>query len=345
MSSIQVKNIYWMITYALNVIDDKGIKSISTETFENIYDLCASLMSLALSKQVKRGLDKSYIVKINDLPCVKGKILIKENLLSSNYKSKIFCEYDEYNENSYLNKIVKTACVYLLKSNKIIDKKRAIKLKRYLLYLSNVDTINIKLINWNRINFNKNNVSYKVLVNISYLIINGLLASNENGNINFRKFIDPRKMSALYEKFILGYYKYHHPSLLKGACKIDWNVEENEKLLPIMKTDIMLYNKVTDKTLIIDAKYYDSIFQYNKKYDSKSFHSDNLYQMYAYVKNKDIHKTGKVSGLLLYGHAKGDPEVESSFNLDGNEISITNIDLNKDFDAIRKKLESIIIDL
>ena len=345
MNSIQVKNIYWMITYALNVIDDKGIKNISTETFENIYDLCASLMSLALSKQVKRGLDKSYIVKRDDLPCVKGKILIKENLLSGNYKSKIFCEYDEYNENSYLNKIVKTACVYLLKSNKITDKKRAIKLKRYLLYLSNVDTINIKLINWNRINFNKNNVSYKVLVNISYLIINGLLASNKNGNIDFREFIDPRKMSALYEKFILGYYKYHHPSLLKGACKIDWNVEGNDELLPIMKTDIMLYNKVTDKTLIIDAKYYDSIFQYYKKYDSKSFHSDNLYQMYAYVKNKDIHKTGKVSGLLLYGHAKNDPAVESSFNLDGNVISVTNIDLSKDFEAIRKKLESLISDL
>ena len=344
MSSIQVKNIYWMITYALNVIDDKGVQNISTETFENIYDLCASLMSLALSKQVKRGLDKSYIVKRDNLSCVKGKILIKENLLSNN-KSKIYCEYDEYNENSYLNKIVKTTCVYLLKSNKIIDNKRAIKLKRYLLYLSNVDTINIKLINWNRINFNKNNVSYKVLVNISYLIINGLLASNENGNIDFREFIDPRKMSALYEKFILGYYKYHHPSLLKGVCKIDWNVEGNDELLPIMKTDIMLYNKVTDKTLIIDAKYYSSIFQYNNQYDSKSFHSDNLYQMYAYVKNKDIHKTGKVSGLLLYGHAKNDPAVESSFNLDGNVISVTNIDLSKDFDAIRKKLESLIVDL
>lgn len=344
MNSIQVKNIYWMITYALNVIDDKGIKNISTESFENIYDLCASLMSLALSKQVKRGLDKSYIVKKGTLSCVKSKILIRETLLSSN-KSKIYCEYDEYNENSYLNKIVKTACVYLLKSNKIIDNKRAIKLKRYLLYLSNVDKINIKLINWNRINFNKNNLSYKILVNISYLIINGLLASNENGNIDFREFIDPRKMSALYEKFILGYYKYHHPSLLKGACKIDWNVEGNDELLPIMKTDITLYNKVTDKTLIIDAKYYSSIFQYNNQYDSKSFHSNNLYQMYAYVKNKDIHKTGKVSGLLLYGHAKGDPEVESSFNLDGNKISVTNIDLNKDFEAIRKKLESIIIDL
>lgn len=344
MSSIQVKNIYWMITYALNVIYDKGVQNISTESFENIYDLCASLMSLALSKQVKRGLDKSYIVKINDLQCVKGKILIRETLLSSN-KSKIYCEYDEYNENSYLNKIVKTACVYLLKSNKIIDNKRAVKLKRYLLFLSNVDTISTKLINWNRINFNKNNVSYKILVNISYLIINGLLASNENGNINFREFIDPRKMSALYEKFILGYYKYHHPSLLKGACKIDWNVEGNDELLPIMKTDIMLYNKITDKTLIIDAKYYSSIFQYNKKYDSKSFHSNNLYQMYAYVKNKDKHKTGKVSGLLLYGHAKGDPEIESSFNLDGNKISVTNIDLNKDFDEIKKKLESLIIDL
>lgn len=345
MNSIQVKNIYWMIVYALNVIEDKGIQSISRETFENVYDLCASLMSIALAKQVKRGLNKSYINKRDDSPCVRGKILIKETLLSNNYNNKIFCEYDEYNENSYLNKIVKTACLYLLKSNKIKDKERAIKLKKYLLFFSNVETINIKLINWNHINFNKNNASYKVLINISYLIINGLLASTNNGNIEFREFIDPRKMSTLYEKFILGYYKYHHPSLLKGACKIDWNVEENSELLPIMKTDIMLYNKTTDKTLIIDAKYYNSIFQYNNLYNSKSFQSANLYQMYTYVKNKDIHKTGKVHGVLLYGQAKDDPLVESKFDFDGNEITVTNIELNKDFDTIKKKLESLIIDL
>ncbi len=345
MNSIQVKNIYWMIAYALNVIEDKGIQSIGGENFENVYDLCASLMSIALAKQVKRGLNKSYINKRDDSPCVRGKILIKETLLSNNYNNKIFCEYDEYNENSYLNKIVKTACLYLLKSNKIKDKERAIKLKKYLLFFSNVETINIKLINWNHINFNKNNASYKVLINISYLIINGLLASENNGNIEFREFIDPRQMSTLYEKFILGYYKYHHPSLLKGACKIDWNVEENSELLPIMKTDIMLYNKNTDKTLIIDAKYYNSIFQYNNLYNSKSFQSANLYQMYTYVKNKDIHKTGKVHGVLLYGQAKDDPLVESKFDFDGNEITVTNIELNKDFDTIKKKLESLICEL
>lgn len=344
MNSIQVKNIYWMIAYALNVIEDRGIQSIGGETFENVYDLCASLMSIALSKQVKRGLNKSYINKRDESPCVRGKILIKETLLSNNYNNKIFCEYDEY-ENSYLNKIVKTACLYLLKSNKIKDKERAIKLKKYLLFFSNVETINIKLINWNHINFNKNNASYKVLINISYLIINGLLASTNNGNIEFREFIDPRQMSTLYEKFILGYYKYHHSSLLKGACKIDWNVEENSELLPIMKTDIMLYNKNTDKTLIIDAKYYNSIFQYNNLYNSKSFQSANLYQMYTYVKNKDIHKTGKVHGVLLYGQAKDDPVVESKFDFDGNEITVTNIELNKDFDMIKKKLESLIGEL
>ena len=63
--------------------------------------------------------------------------------------------------------------------------------------------------------------------------------------------------------------------------------------------------------------------------------------MYTYVKNKDIHKTGKVHGVLLYGQAKDDPLVESKFDFDGNEITVTNIELNKDFDTIKKKLESL----
>ena len=86
-------------------------------------------------------------------------------------------------------------------------------------------------------------------------------------------------------------------------------------------------------------------FSIIKKYDSKSSRFNNLYQMYAYVKNKNIHKTGKVFRLLLHGHAKDESEVESSFNFEENVISITNIDLNKDFDAIRKKLESLIGEL
>ena len=61
---------------------------------------------------------------------------------------------------------------------------------------------------------------------------------------------------------------------------------ENHFMLPIMQTDIMLTYQ--EKILIIDAKYYSQIMQ--KRFQHSSIRSGNLYQMFAYVKNKEIER-------------------------------------------------------
>ena len=65
-----------------------------------------------------------------------------------------------------------------------------------------------------------------------------------------------------------------------------------------MKTDITL--EYQGNILIIDTKYYSHTMQTNSLFNSKTIHSGNLYQIFTYVKNKDIENSGKVSGVLLY---------------------------------------------
>ena len=72
-----------------------------------------------------------------------------------------------------------------------------------------------------------------------------------------------------------------------------------------MKSDIVLHKG--EHVLIIDTKYYGNAMQYN--FDKPAVHSGNMYQIYAYVKNRDSDNTGKVSGLLLY--AKTDEEMHN----------------------------------
>ncbi len=78
--------------------------------------------------------------------------------------------------------------------------------------------------------------------------------------------------------------------------------------------------------------------QYGNK---QTFHSNNLYQIFTYVKNKDRDNTGHVSGMLLY--AKTDEEVtpDAEFNMGGNQISVKSLDLGKDFHAIVTQLNTI----
>ncbi len=104
-----------------------------------------------------------------------------------------------------------------------------------------------------------------------------------------------------------------------------------------MQSDIMLTQG--EKTLIIDAKYYSRATQV--QYGKHTLHSNNIYQIFTYVKNQDIGNTGNVSGLLLY--AKTDEEITPDMDaiMSGNKISAKTLDLNCDFAAISTQLKRI----
>jgi len=93
-----------------------------------------------------------------------------------------------------------------------------------------------------------------------------------------------------------------------------------------------------DKTLIIDAKYYAHTTQV--QYDVHTLHSNNLYQIFTYVKNKAT-KGGEVSGMLLY--AKTDEEIypNNEYQMSGNKITVRTLDLNCHFEQIAAQLDGI----
>ena len=348
MHSISIKNIYWMLAYAFRTLDENNLEKLSSEKFENIYELFAVIMTNELNKQIKRGLSKDYILFEEDTNTIKGKMLLRDTLKYSKYINeeivydKVFCQYDDYSTNNYLNQIVKTACIYLIRSKQIKDKTILGKLKKVLLYLDGIDEIDIKVINWKVIKYNKYNSSYKMLINISYLILDGLLIDKSDGKTEFRNYIDDQKMHKLYEKFILEYYRYHYAWLKPSVPQVEWNVKEYNGflyLLPKMQTDITLYSK--NKILIIDAKYYSDMYQNNPLFNKETFKSNNLYQIYTYVKNEDKSASGNVIGMLMYVKTNNNDEQWAEYNMGNNKIVITNIDFSKDFDTVKKNLNMI----
>ena len=109
-----------------------------------------------------------------------------------------------------------------------------------------------------------------------------------------------------------------------------------------MKTGIVLSDG--EKVLIIDTKYYGMTLQTN--YDRKSQHSGNMYQIFAYVKNKryELESKGdnrKVSGMILY--AKTDEEIapDQEYSIGGDSIGVKTLDLNCEFNHIREQLDQI----
>ena len=108
-----------------------------------------------------------------------------------------------------------------------------------------------------------------MLINICYLIVKGMLMTDEKGNVTINNFIDPQLMHRLYEKFVLEYYIYHYNYLKPETSQIKWDVAEDEDIdfLPSMKSDITL--QLNDKILIIDTKFYNH--SYAIHYDKASY--------------------------------------------------------------------------
>lgn len=333
---IRIQNIYYMLSYSFQVLTEEGYKKIATEEFENVAELCGAILIKGLSSQIKRGLNKEYVQKSDSLSSLRGKINISASIKEqSMLRKQLICFYDDFSANSYMNRIIKTTMNTLLRSNISVERKKEI--RKLIIYFLDVEPLNPETINWN-LQFNKNNQTYQMLIFVCYLILKGLLQTTSSGNVKMMTFLDEQRMYKLYEKVILEYYRKEHPELKVTASQIPWNIDDGYiEMLPIMQSDIML--KKDDKTLIIDAKYYERTIQ--KRYNSNTLHSANLYQIYTYVKNLDTKSIGNVSGMILY--AKTDEIIfpNNNYIMGGNSISVKTLDLNCDFSEIKRQLDSI----
>ena len=339
---IPIQNVYYMLAYAFQILQEQGYKNIATEEFDNTAELCAAILEKGISNQLKRGLGKTYLPQTEALSTLRGRIDINESIKTQSLlKKKLVCSYDEFSVNSYMNQIIKSTVELLLKSD--ISKTRKKSLRKLLIYFKDIESINLHSINWN-IRYNRNNQTYRMLISICYLVVNGLLQTNSIGNVKLMDFIDEQRMSRLYERFILEYYKKEFPKLTTAASQISWQLDDGfNAMLPIMQTDIMLCYK--EKVLIIDAKYYSQTTQMH--YNVHTQHSHNLYQIFTYVKNKTLEfpdTTHEVAGMLLY--AKTDSLIlpDNEYRMSGNKIIIKSLDLDCCFSDISKQLNTIAID-
>ena len=195
-----------------------------------------------------------------------------------------------------------------------------------------------------RARYDRNNRTYRMLMTVCWLVVEGLLHSRSDGVARMMDFFTEQCMSRLYEKFLREYYRKEHPQLNAKASHIYWVLDDGapDDLLPIMRSDITL--SACGRVLIIDAKYYTSTMQRN--FDKRTVHSGNLYQIFAYVKNKQIafERAGKsveVSGMLLYAATDEEVQPDVTYRMSGNRISAMTLDLDRPFEEIRAQLDGI----
>ena len=339
---IIIKNVFYMLTYAFQELRKNTYDSIATEEFDNIDDLFAEIIAKGVSQQLKQGLQRRYIENHDSIPTLRGRLNLNETLVHKvNQRQLLGCEFDEYSPDNIFNQILKSTILLLL-SSKEIKQKRKKSLHKLLPYFSEIHTTDLKNIKWKQLRFDRNSKTYQMLIYLCFFVVQNLLLTTEKGKYPQYTFLDNR-MCRLFERFVLEYYKRHHPELNPTSKQINWDIVEDKStaqdILPILQTDVFL--SINGRTLIIDTKYYSKTMQ--EHYGKKTIISHNQNQIFTYVMSHDKKHEGSTDGMLLYANTseKIQPNGENRYS-DGNRIFYRNLDLNQNFDEIKSQLESFI---
>lgn len=304
----------YMLMYAYDVkLSNEQIASCANQE-HTILEVFVQMFANGLLQELKKGLYKEYLTKQDNLPVLKGKYLINENLKYNFTKNKIYCEYDEFSENNSLNQFFLYAVKYLQKFVK--DKKL---LKQCELVFDEVEYKQVDINRVETINFNRLNVRFKTSFEIALLLLKQSIPLFNQDKKSFAFLFD---MNVLFEKFIARMVKE-----LDSNAKIQ-NQDNFGDLT--LKPDIILKNQIIDikyKRIksIEDIKQSDKLqaFAYGINYEVENV-------MLLYPKHLD-----NIKYYLVLG--KDDKKVE---------LKIRSIDLNfmgnyyKEYiDEIRKRVE------
>lgn len=341
---IPIENIYYLLCYAWNKLDEKERVNVSIDDKTELLDLFAKVLINATKTLLKRGIDKYYIDHTEELAGAKGKIQISQTLKSNLlFKQKTICSFDDFSANIISNRIL-VSTIYTLIRTKGLDKLLKYELISLQRMLSDIEPIEITNSLFKQVRLNRNNHFYGFVMNVCQIIHESTFPSEEYGEYKFSDFTrDDNKMNQLFEAFIRNFYKTEqrkYKTVKKETIKWQFHNTDSEsyQYLPQMETDITLENDSVK--IIIDAKFYRETMTVN--YDKERIKSANLYQLFSYLLNQQdgSSKTQNATGILLY------PTIKSDYNLNyqyyDHSIQIRTVNLNANWRNISQRLKEII---
>lgn len=339
-SVIPIRNIYYMLSYAYDVLKQGGNVNLSNEEFDNIYDLFGKILANGLGSLIKRGFNKEYVNKSDELTVLRGKVAVNETVKRQSYiLGKLCCEFDDLSSNILFNQIIKTSIDRLTKY-KGLDRNVRQQLVNIGRYFQDIEIIKLEKSHFSRISYHRNNRFYKLIIDICEMIYDETLVTSQRGETLFKDFIRDNRMASLYEKFILNFYKKELSEVYVHSPIFEWGKDTGfahvgENFLPVMRTDVVL--KTRQKQLIIDAKYYTNALQIRNVGDTKKLISSNLYQIYTYINNSTF--SGEKIGMLVYPVV--DTELNFVYSIQGKRIYIKTLNLNSKWSNIKERLIEI----
>ena len=335
--AIPIQNIYFLLCYAWNRLEEQGYVQIETEDCDTLRDLFAKVLTQGIRILRKRGLHRQYVEKEDELSRLRGKIRMNPSMKRFTWlKGRMVCRYEELNHDILHNQILKSSLASLSNTKGLSkeSRKRITEVNRLFLEIS---LIPLSGMIFRRVQYHSNIRHYRFLLNVCELIYEATLPTEESGEQRFREFLrDPKKMPLLFEEFVRNFYRQHAEGYKMGPRIISWDTQgvfNGADLLPQMKTDVTLESP--NRKIIIDCKFYENALgggQFNEK-----FYSSHLYQILAYLRNQAKQEGWEaVEGILLYPAVN--QKLHHTLHIESHTVQIVTLDLDQPWQKIRDRL-------
>lgn len=219
----------------------------------DLMELYISIFTDELIVQFQRDINRGYNNQLENQSFIKGKVDFNETIKYNNFKKHLhYVRYDEFNENTLINRIFKTVIQILIVKTKV--KQNKIKLKQILLWLEDVSELRIDKDIWSKVIFTRQNKKYEPAFNMAKLFYYNSSPSIKDGNISALSFLVP--VNQVFEMYLFkllgegGMNEYQ----IKFQGPIDYLAKKGGKKFLQMKPDITLI-KNSKVSKVIDAKY------------------------------------------------------------------------------------------
>jgi 5-methylcytosine-specific restriction enzyme subunit McrC len=340
-SPIPIQNIYYLLCYAWNKLEESEVVDVSSVNGTSLVDLFAKVLAGGTHHLIRRGFDRGYLAFAEETPRIRGKLdfssSLKKNLLA---RGQARCEYEELDYNVLHNRILKTTLERLSLAEGL-DARLREEVREVLRWLRQVENVRLSSQLFRRVQLHRNNLYYAFLLNVCELIYDQLLVDEHSGHGRFRNFLrDEGRMNRLFQSFVYNFYKLEQREYKVAAPRIYWQAlpttDEAANYLPVMQTDVCLTKH--DRKIILDCKYYRESLQRGQY--KRTVHSGDLYQIFSYVKNKELEEGWEhCEGILLYPAVN--QNLNLSYDIQGHRIRVMTIDLNQAWQNIREDMLNI----
>jgi 5-methylcytosine-specific restriction enzyme subunit McrC len=325
---IPIENLYYLLLYAWDVLDEGQLVDISAESRATILDLLAAVLNRGTDQLLRRGLDRGYLSQREAIPGVRGKLdvsaTIKANLLTY---ARTVCEFDELTYDILHNQILKATLLQLLRVADLATEMRE-PLRATCMRLHEIRDIKLTDRAFRSVQLHRHARMYRFLLDVCRLVRDCLVPEETTGNFRFRDFIrDKKRMNRLFERFLFNFYRREQttfPRVLRKRVSWAQTTGTHLELLPEMRTDVFLISP--ERRIVIDAKYYrETLTQYRSK---RTIRSGHLYQLFAYLRNLPARSSSAapIEGMLVYPQTG--QALDATYSMHGHVVRVCTIDLN-----------------